>query len=43
MPRGRAPYPEEFRRRTVELVRRERNPEELARERCGFPASGWLG
>jgi transposase len=32
MPRSHAPYPEEFRRRMVELVRSGRNPEELARE-----------
>jgi transposase len=32
MPRSRAPYPEEFRRRMVELVRSGRNPEDLARE-----------
>ena len=32
MPRSHAPYPEEFRRRMVELVRAGRNPEELAKE-----------
>ncbi len=32
MPRSHAPYPEEFRRRMVELVRSGRQPEELARE-----------
>jgi transposase len=32
MPRSHAPYPEEFRRRMVELVRSGRNPEELSRE-----------
>jgi transposase len=32
MPRSHAPYPEEFRRRMVELVRAGRTPEELARE-----------
>jgi transposase len=32
MPRSHAAYPEEFRRRMVELVRSGRNPEELARE-----------
>ena len=32
MPRSRAPYPPEFRRRMVELVRAGRNPEDLARE-----------
>ncbi len=32
MPRSHAPYPEEFRRRMVELVRSGRNPEELAKE-----------
>ncbi len=30
MPRSHAPYPEEFRRRMVELVRSGRTPEELA-------------
>ncbi len=32
MPRTRPPYPEEFRRQMVELVRAGRTPEELARE-----------
>ena len=32
MPGSHAPYPEEFRRRMVELVRSGRNPEELAKE-----------
>ncbi len=32
MPRSHAPYPEEFRRRMVELVRSGRTPEELSRE-----------
>jgi len=32
MPRSHSPYPEEFRRRMVELVRLGRHPEELARE-----------
>ncbi|MCX9192298.1 hypothetical protein C3Y87_12930 [Carbonactinospora thermoautotrophica] len=32
MPRSRPPYPPEFRRRMVELVRSGRTPEELARE-----------
>ncbi len=32
MPRSHAPYPEEFRRRMVELVRSGRQLEELARE-----------
>ena len=32
MPRGRRPYPLEFRRRIVELVRAGRSPTELARE-----------
>ena len=32
MPRSHMPYPEEFRRRMVELVRSGRNPEELAKE-----------
>ena len=32
MPRGRRPYPPEFRRRIVELVRAGRSPTELARE-----------
>jgi transposase len=32
MPGGHAPYPEEFRRRMVELVRSGRNPEELAKQ-----------
>ena len=32
MPRTRAPYPEEFRRQMVELVRSGRTPEELAKE-----------
>ena len=32
MPRSHAQYPEEFRRRMVELVRSGRSPEELARE-----------
>lgn len=32
MPGSHAPYPEEFRRRMVELVRSGRSPEELARE-----------
>ena len=32
MPKTRPPYPPEFRRQTVELVRAGRSPEELARE-----------
>ena len=32
MPRSRPPYPPEFRRRIVELVRSGRTPEELSRE-----------
>ena len=32
MPRTRAPYPAEFRRQMVELVRAGRTPEELSRE-----------
>ena len=32
MPRTRGPYPPEFRRQRVELVRAGRTPEELARE-----------
>ena len=32
MPRSRPPYPPEFRRQMVELVRAGRSPEELARE-----------
>ena len=32
MPRSHAPYPPEFRRRMVELVRSGRNPESLAEE-----------
>jgi transposase len=32
MPRTRRPYPEEFRRQLVELVRAGRTPEELSRE-----------
>jgi len=32
MPGGHAPYPEEFRRRMVELVRAGRSPEELAQK-----------
>jgi transposase len=32
MPRGRQPYPLEFRRQMVELVRAGRTPEELAQE-----------
>jgi len=32
MPRSRPPYPAEFRRQMVELVRAGRTPEELARE-----------
>ena len=32
MPRGRRPYPLEFRQRIVELVRAGRSPRELARE-----------
>jgi transposase len=32
MPRSHAPYPEEFRRRMVELVRSSRTPEALSRE-----------
>ncbi len=32
MPRSHAPYPEEFRRRMVELVRSGRTPEALSRE-----------
>ena len=32
MPKSRAPYPAEFRRRIVELVRSGRTPEELSRE-----------
>jgi transposase len=37
MPKSRPPYPPEFRRRMVELVRAGRKPEELARE---FEPSG---
>lgn len=37
MPRARPPYPAEFRRRMVELVRAGRRPDELARE---FEPSG---
>ena len=32
MPRGRPPYPPEYRNQLVELVRAGRSPEELARE-----------
>ena len=32
MPRGRAPYPAEFRRQMVDLVRSGRTPESLSRE-----------
>ena len=32
MPKTRSPYPEEFRRQMVELVRSGRTPEELAKE-----------
>jgi transposase len=32
MPKGRPPYPAEFRQRMVELARAGREPEELARE-----------
>ena len=32
MPRGHSPYPPEFKREIVELVRSGRSPEELARE-----------
>jgi transposase len=32
MPKSHTPYPPEFRRRMVELVRSGRNPEDLARE-----------
>ena len=32
MPRTRSPYPAEFRRKMVELVRSGRSPEELSRE-----------
>ena len=32
MPRSHVPYPEEYRRRMVELVRSGRSPEELAKE-----------
>lgn len=32
MPKSRPPYPEEFRRQMVELVRTGRTPEELSRE-----------
>ncbi|HEX2218777.1 MAG TPA: IS3 family transposase, partial [Gemmatimonadales bacterium] len=32
MPKTRPPYPAEFRRRMVELVRAGRNPSELAKE-----------
>ena len=37
MPRSHAPYPPEFRRQMVELVRAGRSPDELARE---FEPSG---
>jgi transposase len=37
MPRSHLPYPPEFRRQIVELVRKGREPEELARE---FEPSG---
>lgn len=32
MPESRPPYPPEFRRQMIELVRTGRNPEELAKE-----------
>jgi len=32
MPRGRRPYPQEFRRQMVDLVRAGRTPEDLAQE-----------
>ncbi len=32
MPKSRPPYPPEFRRQMIELVRAGRNPEELAKE-----------
>lgn len=44
MPNHRAPYPEEFRRQMVELVRTGRTPEELAREfePCGETIRNWV-
>lgn len=46
MPRTRGPYPEEFRRQMVELVRAGRTPEELAGEfePCGetIRTRGWF-
>jgi len=44
MPRTRPPYPEEFRRQMVELVRTGRTPEELAREfePCGETIRNWV-
>ena len=32
MPKSRKPYPDEFRRKLIELVRQGRTPEELARQ-----------
>jgi hypothetical protein len=37
MRRHRNPYPSEFRREMIELVRAGRNPEELARAEAGVP------
>jgi len=44
MPRTRGPYPEEFRRQMVELVRTGRTPEELSREfePCGETIRNWV-
>ena len=43
MGRTRGPYPEEFRRQMVELVRTGRTPEELSREfePCGETIRNW--
>lgn len=44
MPRTRPPYPEEFKRRMVELVRSGRTAESLAREfePCAGSIRGWV-
>jgi len=44
MPKSRPPYPEEFRRQMVALVRTGRTPEELSREfePCGETIRNWV-
>ena len=43
MPRHRLPYPAEFRRQMVDLVRSGRTPEELSREFEPSAQAIWIG